>query len=149
MRLIVQRVLSASVTVDAVRVSEIAHGMLVFLAVRVDDTVADANYLAEKLENLRIFEDSEHKMNLSLAEVHGQTLIVSNFTLYGDCRRGRRPSFTAAASGKHAESLYKLFGERVSSRGIPVQLGVFGAEMKVELINDGPVTFMLDSRKEF
>ena len=149
MRLIVQRVLSASVSVDGTTISEIDRGLLVLVGVKTDDTEADALYLAEKVSNLRIFEDDDGKMNLGLLAVNGSALIVSNFTLYGDCRSGRRPSFTDAARGGTAETLYMLFGEQVAKAGIPVQWGKFGTEMKVELINDGPVTFMLDSRKAF
>ena len=149
MRLIVQRVLSASVNVDGATISKIDRGLLVLVGVKTDDTETDALYLAEKLSHLRIFEDAEGKMNLGLLAVGGSVLIVSNFTLYGDCRSGRRPSFTDAARGDAAESLYKLLGEQIAKTGVPVQWGEFGAEMRVELINDGPITFMLDSRKEF
>ncbi len=153
MRTVVQRVSEAEVCVVEESgerlVGSTERGFLLLLGVKTDDTSVDAKYLAEKVANLRVFEDSGGKLNLSLLEVGGSALVVSNFTLYGDCRKGRRPGFTNAASGECAEALYKAFGERLQELGIPVQYGSFGSEMRVRLINEGPVTLLLDSRKEF
>ncbi|HZP83126.1 MAG TPA: D-aminoacyl-tRNA deacylase [Chthonomonadaceae bacterium] len=153
MRAVVQRVLQAAVSVvesGAIReIAAIEAGFLVLVGVRSDDTEADAQYLAEKIANLRVFEDEAGKLNRSLLETGGSALVISNFTLYGDCRKGRRPSFTEAASGARAEALYRAFGEIMAAQGVPVRYGVFGAEMQVELINDGPVTLLLDSRRAF
>jgi D-tyrosyl-tRNA(Tyr) deacylase len=153
MRVVVQRVTQASVEVleeGQERVSgAIQTGFLLLVGVRADDTEEDARYMAEKIANLRVFEDAEGKLNLSLLEVKGAALVVSNFTLYADCRKGRRPGFSDAAKGEQAESLYQKFGELLSAQGIPVQYGVFGAEMQIHLVNDGPITLLLDSRKAF
>jgi len=153
MRAVIQRVEIASVDVMRStvqeRIAEIGPGFLILVGVRKDDEDQDALYLAQKASTLRVFEDPEGKLNLSLIDTGASALVVSNFTLYADCRKGRRPSFTDAASGEHAERLYKLFGDEMARAGIPVQYGEFGAEMKVSLVNDGPITVMLDSRKEF
>jgi D-tyrosyl-tRNA(Tyr) deacylase len=130
-------------------VASIGRGFLVLVGVRVDDGPADGEYIADKIVNLRVFEDDSGKMNLSLADVGGEALIVSQFTLYGDCRKGRRPSFTESASGDAARSHYESVCRRVTESGIRVQTGVFGAMMEVSLINEGPVTVLLDSRKTF
>jgi D-aminoacyl-tRNA deacylase len=149
MRAVVQRVSRASVTVDGDVVGSIGKGFVVLLGVTHDDTEADAAYLAEKILGLRIFEDDAGKMNLSLADVGGACLVVSQFTLYGDCRKGRRPSFVAAAGPEQAEALYELLVERLRAGGINVATGRFRAHMDVELVNDGPVTMLLDSGKTF
>lgn len=153
MRIVVQRVLEAEVCVveegGERLVGSTGRGFLLLIGVKTDDTSVDVQYLAEKVANLRVFEDSDGKLNLSLLEVGGSALVVSNFTLYGDCRKGRRPGFTNAASGEHAEMLYKAFGESLQQLGVPVQYGSFGNEMRVRITNDGPVTLLLDSRKEF
>jgi D-tyrosyl-tRNA(Tyr) deacylase len=149
MRAVVQRVSRASVTVDGQVVGRIAAGQLVLLGVAQNDTQADVEYLAEKLVNLRIFEDDEGKMNRSLAETGGQMLVVSQFTLLGDCRKGRRPSFIDAAPPELGEQLYEALVAAVEARGVKVATGVFRAQMNVELVNDGPVTILLDSRRLF
>ena len=149
MRAIIQRVKSASVTVEGTVVSEIQVGLLVFLGVAQEDTSADVDYMASKIANLRIFEDDEGRMNLSVLDVGGEALVVSQFTLYGDCRKGRRPSFIHAARPEKADPLYQAFMDEISRLGVPVKAGIFQAMMDVELINDGPVTMMLDSNKLF
>jgi D-tyrosyl-tRNA(Tyr) deacylase len=135
--------------VDGEVVGQIGHGMLVLLGVTGDDQQRDVEYLAEKLVGLRIFEGAENKMNRSLLDVGGQMLLVSQFTLLGDCRHGRRPSFTAAAPPEQAEQLYEAFAAEVRRRGVTVATGRFRAHMDVTLVNDGPVTLLLDSRKAF
>ncbi len=153
MRAVVQRVVSASVSVLASgRVTyraEIATGLVILVGVRADDTDLDASYIGSKIAGLRIFEDTLGKINLSLQETGGSVLMVSNFTLYGDCRKGRRPSFTEAAAGPVAERLYRHCGIVLEQAGIETKYGVFGAEMQVALVNDGPLTMLLDSRKQF
>jgi D-aminoacyl-tRNA deacylase len=149
MRAVVQRVTSASVTVDGEIVGRIGRGFLVLLGVAHDDEQADVVYTAQKLVGLRVFEDDEGKMNRSIAEVGGAMLIVSQFTLYGDCRKGRRPSFIEAAPPEKADSLYRQVVAEVKGQGIVVETGRFQAQMQVELVNDGPVTLLIDSRKEF
>jgi len=149
MRAVIQRVSEASVEVSDEVVGEIGTGLLVLLAVAADDTRDDANYLADKIINLRIFADQEDKMNRSLLDTGGAVLAVSQFTLYGDVRRGRRPSYTDAAEPAKANDLYEYFVERVRSLGVSIETGVFQAKMKVHLVNDGPVTILLDSRKGF
>ncbi len=149
MRAVVQRVKSASVTVDGERVSEIEAGVLVFLGVARDDTATQLEYIANKIANLRIFEDEDGKMNLSLLETGGAALVVSQFTLYGDCRKGRRPSFINAARPEVANTLYEQFIALLKQQHIPTQGGTFQAMMDVQLINDGPVTILLDSDKQF
>ena len=147
MRAIVQRVASARVVVGEGVPGRIGRGMLVLLGVTHGDSVADARFLASKVAGLRIFEDREGRMNLSAADVSGALLIVSQFTLYGDCRKGRRPSFDAAAGPEQAEALYEAFVAETRALGLPVQTGVFQAHMMVELVNDGPVTLILDTAK--
>ncbi len=149
MRVCVQRVTRASVTVEGEVVGEITRGLLVLLGVTVDDTDDDARQLADKICGLRIFEDADGKMNQSLEEIGGAMLVVSQFTLYGDCRKGRRPSFTRAAPPDQAERLYDTFVAGVGMRGIRVATGRFRAHMDVALVNDGPVTLLLDSKKLF
>lgn len=146
MRAVVQRVSRAQVSVDGELCSQIGKGMLVLLGVAADDTPAEAEKLAQKIAGLRIFEDAQQKMNLSLSDVGGQMLVVSQFTLLGDCRKGRRPSFTDAAGPELAETLYEVFVKAVAAQGVPVATGRFRAHMQVELVNDGPVTLLLDSR---
>ena len=149
MRAVIQRVKSASVTVEGTVVSKIHKGLLVFLGVAQEDTPADVDYMASKIANLRIFEDDEGRMNLSILDIGGEALVVSQFTLYGDCRKGRRPSFIHAARPEKADPLYQAFMDEISRLGVPVKAGIFQAMMDVELINDGPVTMMLDSNKLF
>jgi D-tyrosyl-tRNA(Tyr) deacylase len=149
MRAVVQRVTQASVEVDAQTVGRISRGLLILLGVARDDTNEDADYLAEKITNLRIFNDDEGKMNRSLVETEGEMLVVSQFTLYGDVRRGRRPSYIEAAEPDRASVLYEYFVTRARGCGVKVETGVFQAMMHVSLINDGPVTILLDSRKIF
>lgn len=148
MKAVVQRVTRAGVTVDGVEVGTVGHGLLVLLGVGRNDDAEDSDYLANKLVNLRIFEDDEGKMNRSLVDVAGGMLIVSQFTLWGDCRKGRRPSFIEAAPPDMAENLYLDFVERVGRLGIPTATGRFGAMMHVHLINDGPVTLIVESQKK-
>ncbi|WP_459554397.1 D-aminoacyl-tRNA deacylase [Lacunimicrobium album] len=149
MRAVVQRVLEASVKVDGEIVGQIEQGLLVFLGVATDDTQTDVVTLSEKIAGLRIFEDDDGKMNRSVIEIGGSMLVVSQFTLLGDCRKGKRPSFIAAAPPEMADALYQSFVAEIKGYQIPVQTGRFRAEMKVSLINDGPVTMLLDSRKLF
>lgn len=130
-------------------IARIGRGFLVLIGVHLSDTLEDAHLLAEKVANLRVLEDAAGKLNLSLLDRGQDALVVSNFTLYGDCRKGRRPSFTEAASGTQAETLYLAFGTKLAEFGVPVQYGKFGAEMHVALINDGPITLLLDSKKGF
>jgi len=149
MRLVLQRVLQASVQINGKEHGKIGKGILVFLGVGKDDKLEDAVYLAEKIVNLRIFPDQYDKMNHSLAQVGGEILVVSQFTLWGDCRKGRRPSYAEAAPPEYARSLYEYFVDRLRQHSIPVQTGKFQEMMHVHLINDGPVTLLLDSRKKF
>ncbi len=149
MRAVVQRVSSASVSVDGKQVAAIENGFLVLLGIAAADGPADAEYIARKIAGLRIFRDVEGKMNRSLREVGGSVLIVSQFTLYGDCRKGRRPSYTDAAPPEVAERLYEDVAARIAQTGVPVKKGVFAAMMDVSLVNDGPVTLLLDSRRTF
>ena len=148
MRAVVQRVAEAGVEVDGRTVGEIGRGFCVLLGVGVGDTEREAEWLAEKIVNLRIFEDENDKLNLSLADVDGEMLIVSQFTLYGDCRKGRRPAFVDAAPPDEGRRLYEYFSERVKSLGVRTAYGVFQAHMLVKIMNDGPVTLILDTRKE-
>lgn len=144
MRALLQRVSQASVTVDGQVVGAIERGFVIFLGVTHTDTREEANWLADKVARLRLFEDRAGKMNLSLGDVDGAVLVVSQFTLYGDARKGRRPSFTQAARPDTAEPLVERFVYRLRSRGLKVETGIFGARMSVEIHNDGPVTLMLD-----
>ena len=145
MRAVIQRVSKASVSVNGQLVGKIGKGLLVLLAAAHEDGPEQIRWMAEKITGLRIFSDEEGKMNLSLLQIGGEMLIVSQFTLYGDCRKGKRPSFTGSARPEEAEKLYEAFIEAVRSKGIPTQQGIFGAMMDVDLVNDGPVTLILDS----
>ncbi len=149
MRAIVQRVSQASVTVENKIVGQIQKGLLVFLGIGNEDSDEDLDYLVSKVLGLRIFEDENHKMNLSLKDIQGELLVVSQFTLYGDARKGRRPSFSNSAPPEMGELFYEKFLDRCRDNGFEPELGIFGADMKVDLINDGPVTIMLDSKKTF
>jgi D-tyrosyl-tRNA(Tyr) deacylase len=148
-RAVVQRVARASVTVDELEVSSIGPGLLVLVGVSVDDDESDARWLADKVRTLRIFPDNAGVMNRSVEESNGSVLAVSQFTLYGDARRGRRPSYIAAAPPETAETLYRTFCNAIRSSGVEVAEGVFQAHMHVDLVNDGPVTILLDSTKTF
>ena len=149
MRVVVQRVTRARVSVNGEVVGEIGIGLVVLLGVGVGDTRAEADYLVDKTIGLRIFEDAGGKMNLSVAEVAGALLVVSQFTLYGDARRGKRPSFNAAAPPEQARELYEYFVEKVRGAGLRCETGRFQETMQVELVNEGPVTILLDSAKGF
>ena len=149
MRAVIQRVSSARVSVEGNLVSSISRGLLVLLGVGKDDEEADAKYLADKTAHLRIFEDEAGKMNLSVSDISGEILVVSQFTLYGDCRKGRRPGFSDAARPPKAEALYEVYTSELADIGLNPQTGVFQAHMEVELINDGPVTILLGSKKTF
>lgn len=149
MRAVVQLTDCASVTVDKQEISAIGAGLTVFLGIGQEDTESDANYLAEKIVNLRIFPDDTGKMNLSLKDINGDLLVVSQFTLYGDCRKGRRPSFDTAALPQTAIGLYEYFVKLCENMGITVACGQFQAEMIVRLTNHGPVTMLLDSKRLF
>ncbi len=149
MRAVVQRVSQASVTVDQQIIGEIQSGLMVLLGVEKGDTAKESDTMAEKIVGLRIFEDEQGKMNLSLKEVEGEMLVVSQFTLLGDCRKGRRPSFVDAADPDLGNELYEKFVSKVSSLGIATQTGKFRTHMKVNLTNDGPVTMLIDSNKTF
>ena len=149
MRAVVQRVSSSKVTVDGNVTGEIKKGLLVLLGVTHEDTSKDVDYIIDKVLNLRIFEDENEKMNLSLKDIEGELLVVSQFTLYGDCRKGRRPSFSTAARPELATKLYEEFIEKSRKEGIVTQTGQFGAHMMVDLTNDGPVTILLESNRTF
>ncbi len=149
MRAVVQRVKKSKVTVEGHITGEINKGLMILLGVGQEDSLKDIEYLAEKIMNLRIFEDNDGKMNLSILEVGGELLVVSQFTLYGDCRKGRRPSYDKAARPEIAKELYEKFLEKCRNYGISAQAGVFQAEMLVDISNDGPVTLLLDSKREF
>lgn len=149
MRAVVQRSGVASVTIDGQVVGSISSGVVILVAVSPEDGDKEASWLADKVANLRIFGDDDGKMNRSLLESSGEALVVSQFTLYGDARKGRRPSFIRAAQGQEAERLYERVIEELSSLGVTCASGKFGADMQVSLINDGPVTILLDSDKTF
>lgn len=149
MRAVVQRVTNSSVSVDGRTISSIDNGLNVLLGISIDDTIEDAKYLKDKIFNLRIFEDEDGKLNKSLMDVKGDILIISQFTLYGDCTRGRRPSFIKALSGNEAKELYEYFVSLFKEEDLNVGTGIFGADMKVSIENDGPVTLMLESKKTF
>jgi D-tyrosyl-tRNA(Tyr) deacylase len=149
MRAVVQRVSRAKVTVDEWTCGEIGLGLLVLLGVGHDDSEADATYLVGKIAGLRVFEDSDGKMNRSVVEVGGSVLAVSQFTLYGDVRRGKRPSFDEAATRAEARRLYEFFVQQIQATGLRCETGRFQEMMQVELVNDGPVTILLDSKKTF
>jgi D-tyrosyl-tRNA(Tyr) deacylase len=149
MRAVVQRVKEARVELNESRVSGINTGLLVYVGVQQTDDLADVDYMSDKILGLRVFEDPAGKMNLSIREVGGSLLLVSQFTLYGDCRKGKRPSFSEAAPPEKARSLYDLLTAKCRERGITVETGIFREMMKVYSINDGPVTLLLDSRRMF
>ena len=149
MRAIVQRVKNAQVSVDGKITGQISAGLLVYLGVGKDDNESDAAFIAEKIINLRIFPDSNDKMNLSVKDAIGQVLVVSNFTLFGDCRKGRRPGFDLAAEPEIAERLYEKVVELIKAEGIDVQKGIFAAYMDVTASNDGPINFLIDSKRQF
>jgi D-tyrosyl-tRNA(Tyr) deacylase len=149
MRAVLQRVSEAAVRVEQEVVARIGPGLLVLLGVGREDAEGDADYLADKTAHLRVFPDAQGQMNLSVVETGGEVLVVSQFTLYGDSRRGRRPGYSAAAAPEEAERLYRVYVERLRERGLSVQHGVFRAMMDVSLVNQGPVTILLDSRKQF
>ena len=145
MRAVIQRVSKASVEVDNQKISQINQGMLVLLGIKKGDTIKEAELLAKKAVNLRIFADKDNKMNLSLLDINGQVIVVSQFTLYGNCKKGRRPSFVEAALPEKAASLYQYFVQYLKNENVYVQTGQFQSFMQVEIVNDGPVTFILDS----
>ena len=147
MRAVIQRVTEASVRVDSQEIARIGPGLVVLLGVGAQDAEADAEYMASKISGLRIFDDGQGNMNLSVMDVGGAVLVISQFTLYGDCRKGRRPSFTRAAEPEKAQALYETVMERLRASGIAVQPGRFQAAMRVSLVNDGPVTIQLDSSR--
>lgn len=149
MRIVVQRVKSAGVEVEGKIVGKIGKGLLLFLGVGGEDDQDDLDYMVNKVLGLRIFEDEEEKMNLSVEDIQGDILLVSQFTLYGDVRKGRRPSFTDSAPPEMGEEYYEKFLESLDKSGLKIEKGIFGADMKVELVNDGPVTILLDSKKNF
>lgn len=149
MRAVIQRVSQASVRVEGQVVGEVGPGLLVLLGVAANDSHADADYLVEKIIGLRIFEDGDGKMNRSVADIRGAILAISQFTLYGDARRGRRPSFDDAARPEHARGLYEYFIGQIRQRGLRCECGQFQAMMSVSLVNEGPVTILLDSSKVF
>lgn len=149
MRIVIQRVSGAAVSVDGKVVGQTGPGLMVLVGVGIDDTPADALYLAEKTAELRIFPDSEDNMNLSVLDVQGSALVVSQFTLYGDCRKGRRPSWHLAASPELGRELYEEYCRRLAAKGVPVETGIFGAMMEVVIHNCGPVTLVMDSKRQF
>ena len=143
---VVQRVKESSVTVDGIIIGRIGAGLLVLLGIAKKDTINDIDYIADKILNLRIFEDVNNKMNRSILDTGGEMLVVSQFTLLGDCRKGRRPSFIDAADPEKANELYEKFVEKICSKGVKVQTGMFRAMMDVSLVNDGPVTLIVESK---
>lgn len=148
MRVIIQRVLKASVTIEGKVKSEINHGLLILLGITHNDTLEDIEWLIQKISNLRVFNDREEKMNLSIKDVQGSLLIVSQFTLYASTKKGNRPSFTASANPTIAMPLYETFIEKLKATGIDTLSGVFGADMQIDLVNDGPVTIIIDSKNK-
>ena len=149
MRAVVQRVTSSKVGVDGQITGAINKGINVLIGISCDDNEEDLKYIRDKIINLRIFEDENFKMNKSLMDIGGEILVISQFTLYGDCRKGRRPNFMAALGGEEAKKLYDQFVLMIKECGIKVETGIFGADMKVDIQNDGPVTILLDSKKNF
>ena len=149
MRAVVQRVTSSSVSVDGNIIGSIGKGFNVLIGIAKDDTIDDLKYIKDKIVNLRVFQDKNDKMNLSLLDVQGEILAISQFTLYGDCRKGRRPNFMNAKGGEEAKILYNKFIDMLKDTGLKVETGEFGAHMEVDIQNDGPVTILLDSFKQF
>ncbi|MDU2489513.1 MAG: D-aminoacyl-tRNA deacylase [Clostridium celatum] len=149
MRAVVQRVTYSSVEVEGVIVGEINKGFNVLLGISKDDTEEDMKYIKDKIINLRVFSDENDKMNLSLLDIKGELLLISQFTLYGDARKGRRPNFMNALGGEEAKKFYDKFIEMMKETGLKIETGIFGADMKVDIKNDGPVTILLDSSKNF
>lgn len=149
MRAVVQKVSSSSVRVDGRTIGEIGKGFNVLVGISCEDTLQDLAYIEEKVAGLRVFADAEDRMNLSLKEIGGEILLVSQFTLYGDARRGKRPSFIQAAKGEEAKTLFDTLADNLRNRGFRVETGEFGAFMEVSIVNDGPVTILLDSTKTF
>ncbi|MBQ7975576.1 MAG: D-tyrosyl-tRNA(Tyr) deacylase [Clostridia bacterium] len=149
MRIVVQRVSEAKVNVDGNPVGAIGRGLLVFVGVGPEDDESDIKFIADKIVNLRIFEDEDEKMNLSVKDISGEVLLISQFTLFGDCRKGRRPNFSGSCEPVKAKEIYEKLIDEVALMGIHAEKGIFGADMKVELLNDGPVTILLDSKKLF
>ena len=149
MRAVVQRVDSASVSVDGTSEGEIKKGILVYLGVHTDDTEKDLEYTVDKVVNLRIFEDENGKMNRSVTDIEGEIMVISQFTLYGDTRKGRRPSYNGAASPEKGNDYYQKAVKMIRDRGFRTETGVFGAKMKIDYINNGPVTILVDSFKDF
>lgn len=149
MRAVVQRVKKASVSVDDKIISQIGHGLLVLIGIGKNDSLEDIDWMIEKISGLRIFEDEQGKMNLSVKDTSGEIIVVSQFTLFGDCRKGKRPSFSEAGPPEEAKQVYEKLIQRFSQKGIMVGTGVFQAEMDIELVNWGPVTLLLDSKKNF
>ena len=149
MRVIVQKVLSSRVTVDNELIGSIDKGFNLLIGFCKEDTLEDLKNMSDKILNLRVFEDEDDKLNLSLLDVNGDILAISQFTLYGDCRKGRRPNFMNAMGGEEANKLYEEFVDILKKSGLKVETGKFGAHMKVDIVNDGPVTIMLDSKKQF
>jgi D-tyrosyl-tRNA(Tyr) deacylase len=149
MRAVIQRVLNASVKAENKTVGKIGKGIVVFLGVHINDTEQDCSYIADKILNLRIFNDAEDKMNLSVLDIKGEVLVISQFTLYGDTRKGRRPSYNEAAPPEKGSAYYQKVVEIIKSSALKTETGEFGASMAVEYINDGPVTILVDSFKEF
>ena len=149
MRVVVQRVSSSKVIVDQKVVGSIGRGLNLLIGISKDDTYEDLKYIKDKVVNLRVFEDEENKMNRSILDIQGEILAISQFTLYGDCRKGRRPNFMNAMGGEEANELYENFLKMLKESGLRVEKGEFGADMKVYIQNDGPVTILLDSKKEF
>ena len=149
MRAVIQRVKEASVSVDNKIVGEISKGLLVLLGVGDNDDDSDVSYLVDKTIGLRIFQDHNDKMNLSVLDITGEILVISQFTLYGDVRKGKRPSFTRSANSEVGKALYEDFIKKIESSGINIESGVFGAHMDVHLVNDGPVTILVDSKRDF
>lgn len=146
MRVVVQRTKEANVNVNGEVVGKIDFGFMLLVGITHEDTIEDVAFVADKVVNLRVFEDEDGKMNLSLLDVGGQVLSISQFTLYGDCRKGRRPNFMSAAKPDHAEKLYNLFNEKLLQKNVTVETGIFGEMMDVQLLNHGPVTLIIDSK---
>lgn len=149
MRAVVQRVTSSKVIVNQKTIGEIKMGFNVLIGISKDDSLEDLNYIRDKILNLRVFQDEDDKMNLSIKDVEGEILVISQFTLYGDCRKGRRPNFMNAMGGNLAEEFYEKFVSLLKESGLKIETGEFGADMKVDIQNDGPVTILLDSKKNF